>query len=68
MPKNKFQATDALGSSPRISWNAVIEDIKKTLQSSIKKLAIKEAKEEIGKENLLKAIAGWGFGDYDAVD
>ena len=37
--------------------NAVIEDIKKDASITDKEAAIKEAKEEIGKEDLLKAIA-----------
>ena len=51
------QATDALVQALESLENAVIEDIKKTLQSPIKKRPSKKPKEEIGKEDLLKAIA-----------
>ena len=51
------QATDALVQALESLENAVIEDIKKDASITNKEAAIKEAKEEIGKENLLKAIA-----------
>ena len=51
------QATDALVQALESLENAVIEDIKKDASIIDKEAAIKEAKEEIGKENLLKAIA-----------
>ena len=51
------QATDALVQALESLENAVIEDIKKDASITDKEKAIKEAKEEIGKENLLKAIA-----------
>ena len=51
------QATDALVQSLESLENAVIEDIKKDASITDKEAAIKEAKEEIGKEDLLKAIA-----------
>ena len=51
------QATDALVQALESLENAVIEDIKKDASITDKETAIKEAKEEIGKENLLKAIA-----------
>ena len=51
------QATDALVQSLESLENAVIEDIKKDASITDKEAAIKEAKEEIGKENLLKVIA-----------
>ncbi|CBZ01588.1 cell wall surface anchor family protein [Streptococcus oralis Uo5] len=52
-----FQATDALVQALESLENAVIEDIKKDASITNKEAAIKEAKEEIGKEDLLKAIA-----------
>ena len=51
------QATDALVQALESLENAVIEDIKKDASITDKETAIKEAKEEIGKEDLLKAIA-----------
>ena len=51
------QATDALVQALESLENAVIEDIKKDASITDKEAAIKEAKEEIGKEDLLKAIA-----------
>ena len=51
------QATDALVQALESLENAVIEDIKKDASITNKEAAIKEAKEEIGKEDLLKAIA-----------
>ena len=51
------QATDALVQALASLENAVIEDIKKDASITDKETAIKEAKEEIGKEDLLKAIA-----------
>ena len=51
------QATDALAQALESLENAVIEDIKKDASITNKEAAIKEAKEEIGKEDLLKAIA-----------
>ena len=51
------QATDALAQALESLENAVIEDIKKDASITDKEAAIKEAKEEIGKEDLLKAIA-----------
>ena len=51
------QATDALVQALASLENAVIEDIKKDASITDKEAAIKEAKEEIGKEDLLKAIA-----------
>ena len=51
------QATDDLVQALESLENAVIEDIKKDASITDKETAIKEAKEEIGKENLLKAIA-----------
>ena len=51
------QATDALVQALESLENAVIEDIKKDTSITDKETAIKEAKEEIGKEDLLKAIA-----------
>ena len=51
------QATDALVQALESLENAVIEDIKKDASIIDKEAAIKEAKEEIGKEDLLKAIA-----------
>ncbi len=51
------QATDALAQALASLENAVIEDIKKDASITDKEAAIKEAKEEIGKEDLLKAIA-----------
>lgn len=51
------QATDALVQALESLENAVIEDIKKDASITNKEVAIKEAKEEIGKEDLLKAIA-----------
>ena len=51
------QATDALAQALESLENAVIEDIKKDASINDKEAAIKEAKEEIGKEDLLKAIA-----------
>ncbi|WP_000358512.1 SIALI-17 repeat-containing surface protein [Streptococcus sp. C300] len=51
------QATDALVQALESLENAVIEDIKKDASITDKEVAIKEAKEEIGKEDLLKAIA-----------
>ena len=58
MPKNKFlKPTDALVQALESLENAVIEDIKKDASITNKEAAIKEAKEEIGKEDLLKAIA-----------
>ena len=51
------QATDALVQALESLENAVIEDIKKDASITDKEAAIKEAKEEIGKEGLLKAIA-----------
>ena len=51
------QATDALAQALESLENAVIEDIKKDASITDKETAIKEAKEEIGKEDLLKAIA-----------
>ena len=50
------QATDALVQALESLENAVIEDIKKDASITDKEAAIKEAKEEIGKEDLLKAI------------
>ena len=50
------QTTDALVQALESLENAVIEDIKKTLQSPIKKRPSKKPK-KIGKEDLLKAIA-----------
>ena len=50
------QATDALVQALESLENAVIEDIKKDASITNKEAAIKEAKEEIGKEDLLKAI------------
>ncbi|WP_016893840.1 SIALI-17 repeat-containing surface protein, partial [Streptococcus sp. GMD5S] len=51
------QVTDALVQALESLENAVIEDIKKDASIIDKEAAIKEAKEEIGKENLLKVIA-----------
>ena len=51
------QATGALVQALESLENAVIEDIKKDASITNKEAAIKEAKEEIGKEDLLKAIA-----------
>ena len=51
------QATDALVQALESLENAVIEDIKKDASITDKEATIKEAKEEIGKEDLLKAIA-----------
>ena len=51
------QATGALVQALESLENAVIEDIKKDTSITDKEAAIKEAKEEIGKEDLLKAIA-----------
>ena len=51
------QATGALVQALESLENAVIEDIKKDASITDKEAAIKEAKEEIGKEDLLKAIA-----------
>ena len=51
------QATDALVQALASLENAVIEDIKKDASITDKEAAITEAKEEIGKEDLLKAIA-----------
>ena len=51
------QAMDALVQALESLENAVIEDIKKDASITDKETAIKEAKEEIGKEDLLKAIA-----------
>ena len=51
------QATDALVQALESLENAVIEDIKKDASITDKEAAIKDAKEEIGKEELLKAIA-----------
>ena len=51
------QATDALVQALESLENAGIEDIKKDASITDKEAAIKEAKEEIGKEDLLKAIA-----------
>ena len=51
------QATDALVQALESLENAVIEEIKKDASITDKETAIKEAKEEIGKEDLLKAIA-----------
>ena len=50
------QATDSLLQALEALENAVIEDIKKDVSITDKEAAIKAAKEEIGKEDLLKAI------------
>jgi len=61
------QATDALVQALESLENAVIEDIKKDASITDKEAAIKEAKEEIGKEDLLKAIADEELGIGDVI-
>ena len=51
------QATDSLLQAIEALENAVIEEIKKDASITDKEAAIKAAKEEIGKEDLLKAIS-----------
>ena len=51
------QATDSLLQAIEALENAVIEEINKDASITDKEAAIKEAKEEIGKEDLLKAIS-----------
>ncbi|MCK6129037.1 LPXTG cell wall anchor domain-containing protein [Streptococcus halitosis] len=61
------QATDALVQALESLENAVIEDIKKDASITDKEAAIKEAKEEIGKEDLLKAIADEDLESGDVI-
>ncbi|KXU07529.1 SIALI-17 repeat-containing surface protein [Streptococcus oralis] len=61
------QATDALVQALESLENAVIEDIKKDASITNKETAIKEAKEEIGKEDLLKAIADEDLESGDVI-